>query len=56
MEVVKVKCFYVVIFGYLLMIFSLDDKCCLKIFLEKCEFVWKELVFDFNFLDKLVSI
>lgn len=46
-------CSYIWIF---IMIFSLDDKCCLKIFLEKCEFVWKELVFDFNFLDKLVSI
>lgn len=55
MEVDRVKCFYVVIIGYVLLIFNLDKNCDLKMFLEKCELVWKELVLDFNFFKKLVG-
>lgn len=56
MEVAKVKCLHAATFGYSPMIFSLDDKCCLKILLEKCELVWKELASDLNLPDKLASI
>lgn len=56
MEVAKVKCLHAATFGYSPMIFNLDKTCGLKIFLEKCELVWKELASDPNLPDKLASI
>lgn len=54
MEVDRVKCFYVVIIGYVLLIFNFDDQCDYIRFLDKCKFVWKELKIDSQLLLKLV--
>lgn len=55
MEVAKVKCLHAATTGYAPLIFNLDKACGSKIFLEKCELVWKELDSDPNLPKKLVS-
>lgn len=54
MEVVKVKCFYVVIIGYVFLIFNFGDQCDYKKFLEQCKCVWKEFKVDLDLFIKLV--
>jgi hypothetical protein len=55
MEVAKVKCLHAATTGYAPLIFNLDANCDSKMFLEKCELVWKELASDPKLPQKLVS-
>lgn len=55
MEVDKVKCLHAATTGYAPLIFNLDQTCDSKLFLEKCELVWKELNSDPKLPEKLVS-
>lgn len=55
MEVDRVKCLHAATTGYAPLIFNLDKHCDSKMFLEKCELVWKELASDPNLPKKLVS-
>lgn len=55
MEVDRVKCLHAATTGFAPLIFNLDKNCDSKMFLEKCELVWKELTSDPNLPKKLVS-
>ncbi|XP_052062754.1 E3 ubiquitin-protein ligase rnf213-alpha-like isoform X2 [Mytilus californianus] len=44
MEIAKVNCLHSATTGYAPLIFNLEKECDTKMFLEKCEVVWKELV------------
>lgn len=55
MEVAKVKCLHAATTGYAPLIFNLNANCDSRMFLEKCELVWKELASDPKLPQKLVS-
>ena len=55
MEVDKVKCLHAATTGYAPLIFNLDPSCDFRMFLEKCELVWKELNSDPKLTNRLVS-
>lgn len=55
MGIVKVKCFQVVIIGYVFLIFNFGNYCDYSKFLYQCKFVWKELKVNLNLLMNLVS-
>nr|XP_022293483.1 E3 ubiquitin-protein ligase rnf213-alpha-like isoform X1 [Crassostrea virginica] len=55
MEVDKVKCLHAATTGYAPLIFNLDQTCDSKMFLEKCELVWKELNSDPKLPKKLID-
>ncbi|CAG2215365.1 RNF213 [Mytilus edulis] len=44
MEIAKVNCLHSATTGYAPLIFNLEKECDTKMFLEKCEVVWKEFV------------
>ncbi|KAJ8314908.1 hypothetical protein KUTeg_007058 [Tegillarca granosa] len=54
-EVAKVNCLHSATTGYAPLIFDLDKKSNCKIFLDKCESVWKELAADVKLPNKLVD-
>lgn len=54
MEVERIKCLYVVIIGYVFLIFNFGNNCDYSKFLEQCKFVWKELKVDLDLFIKLV--
>ncbi len=54
MEIAKVNCLHSATTGYAPLIFNLEKECDSKMFLEKCQEVWKELDANPNLPEKLV--
>ncbi|CAG2224300.1 RNF213 [Mytilus edulis] len=56
MEIAKVTCFQSAAIGYAPLIFNLDYKCDYKVFIERCEEVWKALDSNCKLPKQLVSL
>ena len=55
MEIAKVRCLQSAAIGYAPLIFNLDLNCDYKVFLDRCEEVWKALDSNPNLPNELVS-